>query len=158
LSKYIATGGDSANDTVTALFNAGAINVINKTQTISDTVGGALLEYKIAPNATAKNSFIHFGQSSPGSSQLWEYHTIRNSFEEVNLEIESTASSNPNATQPDLTVHHGASAVSPDGVAYYLGGINSQGKYVPQLVKFDMNSGDVTAGRGTYRNASQSRR
>ncbi|EPS41713.1 hypothetical protein H072_4404 [Dactylellina haptotyla CBS 200.50] len=143
LNQAIYAGGDGKNNNIDDLYASGKLKVYQKPSSAGTSSGGALYNYLWADPRGGTSRFIEFGGRTSLQSDtdpLYTYDTSSGNFDVLPLTINNGAVLQGGVTNP----HHGASAQSPDGVGYFLGGMDSNGRYLKQLVKLDLNSGELS--------------
>ncbi|KAF3934229.1 hypothetical protein ABW20_dc0109220 [Dactylellina cionopaga] len=144
LSKPIVGGGDDPNNNIDVLYASGLLKVVDKPSGGGTSSGGAIFNYLWSDPRGGKSNFVQFGGRTGKGVQpddpLFTYDTASGDSNNLSLRVLDTKVFDGAYLNP----HHGAAAQSPDGVAYYLGGMDGNGKYLKQLVKLDLNSGEIS--------------
>ncbi|KAF3907653.1 hypothetical protein AA313_de0206020 [Arthrobotrys entomopaga] len=144
LSQAITISGSGQDNDIDTLYANGRLKVLQKPSTASASAGGALYNYLWADRPSGDTTkFVEFGGRTSSSIKptdpLYTYDVLSGNFDTLPLNVQ-----NGSLDGGYLNPHNGASAQSPDGMAYYLGGMDSNGQYLKQLVKLDLTTGDIT--------------
>ncbi|KAK6496660.1 hypothetical protein TWF481_001650 [Arthrobotrys musiformis] len=144
LSETIVTGGNTSNNRLDQLWDSGRLKLIEKPASAGTSAGGTLFNYKWADPRGGRSQFVQFGgQTSDGidpEDPLYEYNTQGAEFDEFTIRPITEDIIEGGYLNP----HNGAAAQSLDGFGYYLGGMDNNGKYLKQLVKLNLSSGEIT--------------
>ncbi|KAK6539470.1 hypothetical protein TWF694_009693 [Orbilia ellipsospora] len=143
LSQAITISGDGQDNDVDTLYSNGRLKVLQKPSSAGTSAGGALFNYLWSDPSGDTTKFVEFGgRTSSGikpTDPLYTYDALSGNFDSLPLNVQ-----NDSLSSGYLNPHNGASAQSPDGMAYYLGGMDSNGQYLKQLVKLDLTTGDIS--------------
>ncbi|KAK6520257.1 hypothetical protein TWF506_000535 [Arthrobotrys conoides] len=144
LTQNIITAGNTSNNRLDQLWDSGRLKLIKKPAGAGTSSGGALFNYKWADARGGRSQFVQFGGRTGDEvdpeNPLYEYNTEGADFDEFTIRAKADEIVEGGYLNP----HHGAAAQSLDGFGYYLGGMDNNGKYLKQLVKLNLNTGDIS--------------